>query len=104
MMTKHREALLNDLLRALVGACGYDEVQRALAELGDGTVAPRKSSSVGSKPRKKKPTASELVERAEAPESHKMGLSEIALQFDRKNFLPSVADAREFLVLLGRRP
>ncbi len=48
--------------------------------------------------------ASEQVARAQLPEAQEVVLRELAMRFDSKEFLPSVSDVREFLIMIGERP
>jgi hypothetical protein len=108
---KSRKALLNNLLRTLVQEWGHKEVQAALAQLADavgGTDAhlPEGGRSEGIRRTRNatKLLASEQVARAKLAEAQRAVLEELALRFDRKQFLPSVPDVREFLVMMGERP
>jgi hypothetical protein len=106
-----RKALLNSLLRPLVQEWGHREVEAALAELSDAADITdrhrRSSSGPGGVQRTRRPTkllASEQVERAQLPEAQKVALQELAMRFDRKQFLPSFSDVRDFLIMMGERP
>ena len=106
-----RKALLNGLLSTLVREWGFREVQAALAQLPDTEIRTNTGefANVGlggtPRPRKKaKLLASEQVARAQLPAAQDAALRELAMHFDRKQFLPSVADVREFLVMMGERP
>jgi hypothetical protein len=48
--------------------------------------------------------ASEQVARAELPKAKEAALRELAIRFDQKQFLPSVSDVREFLMMMGEQP
>jgi hypothetical protein len=104
-----RRALLNNLLRTLVKEWGYEEVQSALAHLSDsaGEIDAPPPEGRGSEPVQRKRTkllASEQVARAHLPDAKAVALRELATRFDRKEFLPSISDVREFLVMMGERP
>src|SRR5262249_32285696 len=57
-------------------------------------------------PRKKKgkPNASEQVERVALQGEQRDALLLLAARYDQRLFLPSVADVREFLIMMGERP
>jgi hypothetical protein len=103
-----RKALLNSLLRALLQEWGQVEVQAALARLSNGggeTAAPPLGRGSELTPRlQTKLLATEQVARARLSDSQAPALRELAARFDRKQFLPSVSDVREFLVMMGERP
>lgn len=105
---KTRETLLNRLLQTLVAEWGHERVAAALASLD---VSPNDSSDQEARiaerqlPRKgAKPTATELVERAMLEGDQKVALLRLAVRYERKEFLPSVADVREFLIMMGENP
>jgi hypothetical protein len=106
-MKSHR-ALLNKLLQTLVDEWGHEEVAAALA--GTAIVPShsltRRTSS--SKPRpsgeKIRLSATAQIERTALEGEQKEALLRLAERYDRKQFLPSVADVREFLIMMGERP
>jgi hypothetical protein len=111
-MTSRHQAFLTKLVRMLVEEWGYDEVQRALAqlsEMGGGTLvssapeerAARQPSSKREGSRSKKLTAVEQVARLSIPDRERETLLGIAAKFDQKEFLPRVVDIREFLAMRG---
>ena len=111
-MTSKRQGFLVKLIRMLVEEWGYDEVRKALAQLSDmGSGAHIASASRERAPqqpspnregnRSKKPTAVEQVTRLSTPDGEHQTLLAIAAKFDRKEFLPSVGDIREFLAMMG---
>jgi hypothetical protein len=107
-MTSRHQAFLTKLVRMLVEEWGYDEVQRALAqlsEMGGGTApeerAARQPSSKREGSRSKKLTAVEQVARLSIPDRERETLLGIAAKFDQKEFLPRVVDIREFLAMRG---
>lgn len=111
-MTSKRQAFRVKLIRTLVEEWGYDEVQKALAQLSDvgsgahiasasGMKAPQQPSPNREASRSKKPTAVEQVTRLRTPDGERETLLAIAAKFDRKEFLPSVGDIREFLAMMG---
>jgi len=105
----NRMALLNNLLRTLVQEWGHEQVQSALAHLSHsprGTDAPPPEGG-GAEPVQRTRTkllASEQVARAHLPDAKAVALRGLATRFDRKEFLPSISDVREFLVMMGERP
>jgi hypothetical protein len=108
---KGRKILLSNLLHALVQEWGKREVEDALAQLSnaaDLTEAHRLGSSVSRGARRSrsvtKSLAIEQVARAQLPEAQEVALLELARRFDHKQFLPSTADVREFLIMMGERP
>src|ERR1700731_3108417 len=111
-MTSKQHAFLVKLTRMLVEEWGYNEVQKALAQLSDVrsgahiASASRRLASQQPSPnreanRSKKPTAVEQVTRFSTPDSEREALLVIAAKFDRKEFLPRVGDIREFLAMMG---
>lgn len=103
-----QKALLRKLLHTLVDEWGYEAVSTALARtsgssngtlagLADGTNVriPRKEARLG---------AIGQIERAALEGDQKEILLQIAIRYDRRLFLPSVADVREFLIMMGERP
>jgi hypothetical protein len=106
-----RKALLSNLLRTLVQEWGQREVEAALAQLSDtanSTNAPQLSrgeAKANHRTRSRmKLLASEQVARAQLPHAQEATLRELAVLFDRKQFLPSVSDVREFLIMMGETP
>ncbi len=111
MTSKHR-ALLAKLTQTLVEEWGYNEVQEALSQLSNAErqarmastsrkLAPQQPLPKRAANRSKKPTAVEQVTRFSTPDSERETLLAIAAKFDRKEFLPSVGDIREFLAMMG---
>lgn len=101
-----RKALLTKLLQTLVDEWGYEDVAATLASikvaLSDSLVAER------AKPRRSKKrirlSATEQIERSALEGEQKEMLLQLAVRYDQKLFLPSVADVREFLIMMGERP
>ena len=103
--TKHY--LLMSLLAPLVREWGHDTVQQCLAELHaeqgmGGTSLPAQ----GRKPTKeyRRPSATEMVHRLDAPAARKVTLRSLAVRFDAKTFLPTASDVRHFLEMRGQDP
>jgi len=103
------------LLELLVAEWGYEEVQRVLAQVSEVYSAYR-SGSAAREPvrrdasttrkfsRSKRPTAAEYVAKLEPADRENKTLLEIASRFDRRDFLPSIGDVREFLAMQGHQP
>lgn len=106
-MTK-RKTLLNKLLQTLVDEWGHEEVAAALASTTVSSNTPLPQHAVGPKPRRRekaaKLTAIEQIEQAALEGEQKTALLQLAERYDRKLFLPSVVDVREFLIMMGERP
>jgi hypothetical protein len=114
-MTKSSAKLLNDVIASLVEAYGADIVREAVARADrknpDNASPP---SQRGSSPasdiqsdrrhRIQRPTAADLIRQYPVSSTKKQYVDAIAERFDRKQFLPSSADAREFLILSGEKP
>jgi hypothetical protein len=105
---KSRKALLTKLLQTLVDEWGYEDVATALAgtngDLSDPLV--RRAEGPTPQPSKKRVrlSATEQIERGALEGEQKELLLQLALRYDQKLFLPSVADVREFLIMMGTRP
>jgi len=104
-MPKH-ETLVN-LLNVIIQEWGPYEVHAALSELGhqwDNQAWERVVADRSQRTRKAKPRPVELVERVSIDTERRAALLEIADLYEKKTFLPSTADVREFIFLLGERP
>jgi hypothetical protein len=109
--TPRHQAFLVKLIRTLVEEWGCDDVQKALAQVsntgghrvssGPGKGVARQPSPNREAGRSKKLTAVEQVARLSIPDRERETLFVIAAKFDRKEFLPSVVDIREFLAMRG---
>jgi hypothetical protein len=99
-MTRHQRLLAN-LIETLVEEWGHEEVQRTLAQLSDGTRVTPPERGLRTSGRPKKPTAVEQISKLGETGDVYENLHVIATKFDRKEFLPSVADVREFLAMMG---
>jgi hypothetical protein len=102
------KALLSKLVALLVDEWGYHDVQAVLALLanarGELDVIPASKDRLEQPPlahRPKKLTAVEQVNKSAAMGGEREMLLAIAEKFDRKEFLPSVGDIREFLAMIG---
>jgi hypothetical protein len=102
---KSRKALLTKLLQTLVDEWGYEDVATALAST-NGALSDRHAEGSTSPSSKKRVrlSATEQIERAALEGEQKELLLQLAVRYDRKLFLPSVADVREFLIMMGTRP
>jgi hypothetical protein len=101
----NRKSLLNNLLRTLVREWGYEAVEAALTGLSQTDASELAGTNDrGTRRRPPKLLASEQVARAHLSETQGETLRELAGRFDRKQFLPSMVDVREFLIMMGERP
>lgn len=113
-MATNSDHLLSDMIQVLVNAYGRDAVRQAVETTGDemrgGRTQPGRvgvsQSSLAPDQRKRAPkiTALELAKRVNVPISRRNHVEEIAKRFDQRAFLPTSADAREFLILAGKKP
>jgi len=105
---KTRETLLSRLLQTLVDEWGLDNVAAALRHISVPQIHPLAEIPPITRHRpageRARPSATEQIERAALDGEQKETLLELAIRFDRKQFLPSVADIREFLTMMGERP
>src|SRR5436305_3835086 len=99
---KSRKALLIKLLQTLVDEWGREEVASALASTAISTTGPLLGRAESSQLRKKKgkPNATQQIERAALQGEQGEALLQLAARYDQKLFLPSVADVREFLIMM----
>jgi len=103
---KSHQALLKRLVQALVDEWGYEEVTTALAGTTQSAVdasAPYRPKGLPAR-RNGRPSATAQVERAALEGEQRDALLELAASYDSKQFLPSVAHVREFLLMMGDRP
>src|SRR5258708_7563444 len=101
---KSRKALLIKLLQTLVDEWGYDEVASAIAGTAASSNDPGRAKTSQLRKKKAKPNATEQIERATLRGEQGEALLQLAARYDQKLFLPSVADVREFLIMMGVRP
>jgi hypothetical protein len=93
-------SLLDRLVAVLVSEWGHAAVSESVRRVAaDGTKKQRQPSSR----RNDKPSATELVRRADVPEARREVLAFLAQRFDEKAFLPRMADVREFLEMRGEQ-
>jgi hypothetical protein len=97
-----RKALLSKLLQPLVEEWGLDVVEAALKSVG-GPASCEINERIRNQ-RTAKPLASEQVAQMQLPEPQASTLKALAIRFDQKQFLPSVSDVREFLIMSDERP
>jgi hypothetical protein len=98
--------VLSNLLRAIVDEWGFDQAEAALSRLrrdGVGSIA-HLDSNQSSRTHKAKPNPIELIEKGDFEDAKREVLLKIADRFEKKDFLPSTADVREFVFHLGERP
>ena len=104
-MSNRRKLLLSKLLQAMIDEWGYSEVGRVLSELGAQPHSHRTSHDLFSTGRElersRKSSAVEQVVRSNALDDKREPLLAIAVKFDNKAFLPSIADLKQFLVMMG---
>lgn len=101
-----RKALLDNLLRTLVHEWGYQSVATALASFEsdeDGLVGRSAPKVPRNLKVRRKLLATEQVAKAAVPEDKRAALMKLAVRFDRREFLPTTSDVREFLTMLGER-
>lgn len=113
-MATNSDHLLSDMIQALVSAYGRDAVRQAVEATSSEMRGERvRTSRVGMSPssftpeqRKRAPkvTALEIAKKVNVPNSRRNHVEEIAKRFDQRAFLPTSADAREFLILAGKKP
>ena len=100
--------LLNRLVQCLVDEWGHEEVEAALTSVAVSSNDRSVGQAAGPKPRPSgrgaRLSAIEQVERTTVEGDEKRPLLQLAARYDRKQFLPSVADVREFLIMAGERP
>src|SRR5450631_22813 len=105
---KTSETLLDRLLQTLVDEWGQEKVAAALARTAVSWNDPLAGRPPIPKPRhsgrEARPNAAAQIERAALEGEQKDALLQLAVRYDCKQFLPSVADVREFLIMLGERP
>lgn len=107
IVMKSRKILLANLLKPLLDEWGSDEVYATIDKLvmqaqreGLPSYATTKSKSE----RSPRLTAIDLVERLDLEKDRKHLLEILATRFESKDFLPSTADVREFIIMAGERP
>jgi hypothetical protein len=105
---KARKTLLNRLLQTLVDEWGRERVADALVGIRASSNGPSAEGPPTAKFRPSgkasRPSATEQIERSAFEGARKDALLQLAVRYDNKQFLPSVADVREFLIMMGERP
>ena len=103
-MTRNSK-LLHNLLRTLVEEWGFDRVAADLEHFGGAppptAASPARRSGMRHPVIPARGQAVAQVLRARLPPDQEAPLLVLAERFDNKTFLPSVADAREFLGMMG---
>ena len=103
---REQDDLLRSLLKPLIHEWGIGKVLacideiRAAAQTSEHQAKRQKSSNNTSR----KPSAVEIANRTELPETKRRALLDLASLFDRKHFLPTSADVKSFLELRAQRP
>lgn len=105
--------LLNDVLASLVDAYGFNAVEEALQKSSvrkntnrtprDNTL-PLQLSNNEKRTRSIRPSAVTLTKQQAVSPAKRPYVQMLAERFDQKQFLPSATDAREFLILSGKKP
>ncbi len=97
--------LIKQLLKPLVDEWGPEEVAAALSDLSHGTrVADSTTGGTKNRVRFRLSAREELLKTELLRDEDKQLLLPLAERYDAKQFLPSVADVREFLMMMGIRP
>jgi hypothetical protein len=105
---RKRFYLLKSLLRPLIEEWGRETLLRAISEIsGEETVereersTDKDRSTLKSRKVAQRPSAISMVDKASVSDAKRRLLLDIAAQFDRKAFLPTISDVRHFLVMRG---
>lgn len=102
---KGSQRLLRSLLASLLREWDYDLVRQCLIEVhAEQAQRPTQASDRRTGKEHRRPTASEVVGRAEVDAAQLSTLQVFATRFDAKAFLPTAADVRHFLEMRGRDP
>jgi len=105
---KTRGTLLSKLMQTLVDEWGHEKVAAALADTAvssnEQALERAPSQKRRTAPKGVRPSATEQIERAALDGERRDVLLQLAARYDSKQFLPSVADVREFLIMMGERP
>ena len=104
---KSSKNLLIRLLQPLVDEWGCEDVLAALGEVrspADGSKSSRVGGTRSHGLGDTKVTAVSQIERAGLQDEQMSSMMLLAERYDSKKFLPSVADVREFVIMLGERP
>lgn len=114
-MTNRHQSLLMRLLELFVAEWGYEQVRRTLSQISEVYSADRNVTALKGPvqrdaltqlktSRPKRRTAAEYVAKLEHEDRENKTLLKIAERFDRREFLPSMGDVREFLAMQGQKP
>ena len=101
---KSHKTLLRRILQALVDEWGHEEVAKALGSTAVSSIDSAVGRAAEPKLRRLRLNAAEQVERAALEGDKKEALLRLAERYDRKQLLPSVADVREFLIMMDEKP
>jgi hypothetical protein len=110
LMNKKSSHFLDTLLTAAVEEWGIQEIEHALSRIREqraastpkeGGLKPPEEQEGRSEPRQKKFRAVDQIAKLNPPEDRLMFLRAIAERFDNKTFLPTAADIRLFLSMIG---
>ena len=101
---KSRKALLTKFLQMLVDEWGHKAVAAALASTHVSLEGPAEDPHPRSSKKSGRLSATEQIQRSALEGEQKEVLLLLATRYDQKLFLPSVADVREFLIMMGTRP
>jgi hypothetical protein len=104
MSTEKAKISLAKILEMLVEECGFYEVQQTLSGISRTKFSPARQKIPRGKRERRRPTAEEVVQKQIASDGEREIILVIAGKFDRKEFLPSIGDIREFLATRGGRP
>lgn len=96
-----RKNLLMSLLRPIAQEWTKKEIELALVEIWGELSASCDISCDVPRIISKKITASEQVLRSKVSGKHRQIILELAGRFDRKEFLPSISDVKELLIMMG---
>ena len=102
---KSSDALLVELLKLLVSEWGREKVAATLARMvTDASDEQPPNPKARSARKLAKRSASEQVKKAMFAVEQQSILLQLAAQYDNKEFLPSVSNVREFLIMAGQQP
>ena len=101
----HNTKVLHNLLQVLVDEWGFDRVSAGLKHFAHDAPqdVARPSRRIDAREQAGRPRRQAVVQvlRARLPPDQQAPLLALAKRFDESTFLPSVADAREFLAMMG---
>ena len=105
-MAPKQNRVLNELVSVLLAEWGYEAVHRALEFVGERYEPQpgreRREPARGRTPApRRRITALEYLAGSNVPEQRRDALAELALRYDRKQFLPTASDLRHFYSMRG---